>query len=93
MSSVPDQTEEKEEPPKMYYEAVHEFSLEGAKTKIIKTLEEALEDKLIDKSEFNAMNPEYKHPAKFYCNFKVHKQNEHMNGSSQSASSHTLLTG
>ena len=63
----------------MYYEAVHEFSLEGAKTKIIKTLEEALEDKyFFYKSEFNAMNPEDKDTAKFYCNFKVHKQNEHM---------------
>ena len=31
LSSVPNQTAEKDEPPKMYYEAVNEFALENAK--------------------------------------------------------------
>ena len=76
LSSVPNQTDVTEESTKMYYKPVNEFALEEAKTKIIDTLKEALENKIITKNEFSAMNPEDKDPAKFYCNFKVHKQSE-----------------
>ena len=47
------------------------------KNKILDTLEEALEDKIITKEEFDAMQPEDKNAYRFYCNFKVHKQKEH----------------
>ena len=75
LSSLPKQTEEEE--PVLYYKPVNEFSLEGAKTKIIETLKDALEKEIITKEEYSAMNPEDKNAAKFYCNFKVHKQTEH----------------
>ena len=76
LSSIPNQSSSNEEP-KMYYKAVNEFALENAKTQILSTLKEALEEKIITKEEFNAMNPEEKNLSKFYCNFKVHKQTEH----------------
>ena len=47
------------------------------KNKIQATLKEALEETIITKDEFNAVNPEEKNPSKFYCNFKVHKETEH----------------
>ena len=75
LSSVPNETSDQ---PSMYYQAVNEFALEEAKTKILDVLKEALEKELITKSEFTAMNPEKKDPSNFYCNFKVHKQSEHV---------------
>ena len=77
LSSIPHQTNNIEKEPQMYYKAVHEFALEDAKSKIIETLKEALEQEIITETEYTAMNPEDKNPSKFYCNFKVHKQTEH----------------
>ena len=57
----------------MYYKEVNEFAVEEVKTKIIDTQNEALENKIIPKHGFNAMNPEHKQPSKLYCNLKVHK--------------------
>ena len=59
-----------------YYEPVNEFALEEARNKISDTLKEALEDKVITKEEYDAMQPEDKNASTFYCNFKVHKQKE-----------------
>ena len=75
LSSLPKKTNDEE--PSLYYKAVNELSLEEAKTKIIDVLKDALDKGTINKDEFSEMNPEEKNPAKFYCNFKVHKQNEH----------------
>ena len=77
LSNIPNQTNNIEEEPQMYYKAVHEFALEEAKSKITETLKEALEQEIITETEYTAMNPEDKNPSKFYCNFKVHKQTEH----------------
>ena len=71
LSSMPSN----DEAPKLYYTPVNEFALEEAKTKILEVLNEALEAKIISKEEFTEMNPEGKDPAKFYCNYKVHKAN------------------
>ena len=56
---------------------INEFALEEAKVKILKVLEEAFENQIITKDDFSSMNPNDKEAAKFYCNFKVHKQVEH----------------
>ena len=65
--------------PKTYYKAVNEFALEEAKEKIENVLHKALENKIISREEYNEMNPHNKDPAKFYCNFKVHKETNHDN--------------
>ena len=54
----------------MYYQPVNEFALEGAKSWILDTLNDALEKEIITKQEFNSMNPEDKKPSTFYCNLK-----------------------
>ena len=61
----------------MYYKAVDEFALERAKTQINNVLKEALENKVITKEEYSAMDASDKDPSKFYCNFKVHKKKNH----------------
>ena len=50
----------------MYYKPVNEFALEEAKTKILDTLNDALEKEIITKQEFNAITPEDKNPSTFY---------------------------
>ena len=75
LSSAPTQNTQND--PHMYYTAVNEFALEEAKSKIIETLELALNKEIITKEEFGHMNPECKDQAKFYCNFKVHKTKDH----------------
>ena len=54
----------------MYYQPVNEFALEGAKSWILDTLNDALEKETITKQEFNSMNPEDKMPSTFCCNLK-----------------------
>ena len=66
------------EVPEYYYKQVLEGFLGQAKLEIISVLQEAYSNKLITDGEFNAMNPEDTNPARFYCNFKVHK--EHLPG-------------
>ena len=77
LSSVPNNNDQEGTNPEMYYKLVNEFALEHAKTRILDTLNEALENQIITKQDFNAMNPEDKQPSKFYCNFKVHKETKH----------------
>ena len=59
--------------PQMYYKAVNEFALEDAKEKILESPKEALDDGIINQSDYKAMNPEDRNAAKFDCNYKVHK--------------------
>ena len=72
LSSVPSESEHDINDPKMYYKPVNEFALEEAKTRIEAILRDALEEKIITKSEYTAMNPSDKDPSKFYFNFKEH---------------------
>ena len=50
--------------------------MEKAKLHIKQVIEEALDNDIITKEEFNAMNPEEKSVGKFYATFKVHKEHE-----------------
>ena len=69
---------EDESHPNMYYKKEDEFALERAKRHINTKLKEALDNSLISKDEFKAMDPEDKKPSKFYCLFKVHKEQKHI---------------
>ena len=62
-----------------YYTKVNNTCIEEARMKLLNVLTEALDNKMISKEEFDAMNPEGKGAAKFYLTFKVHK--EHKPGS------------
>ena len=61
-----------------YYEKVDENEFIKSKERIREVLEEARDNDIIDKDEYDALNPNEKPPSKFYCTFKVHK--EHDNG-------------
>ena len=61
-----------------YYTPVSDFELDRTADKVTKLLEDALSKAVISKDEFKAMKPEGGKPAKFYCNFKVHKTHEPM---------------
>ena len=61
-----------------YYTKVDSKELFKAQVKLKHLLEEGLDQNIITKSEFEAMDPEGKNPAKFYCTFKVHKPHEPM---------------
>ena len=77
LSTQPNLTTEDESSPKMYYKKEDEFALERAKRHITSKLKEALDNNIISKDEFQAMDPEDKNPSKFYCLFKVHKEHPH----------------
>ena len=47
-----------------------------AKEKILTVLEEGLDNQLLTKDEFEAMDPREKNPGKFYATFKVHKSHQ-----------------
>jgi hypothetical protein len=59
------------------YELVSVFEIEKAKEAITKLIDEGLNNKIISQQEYDAINPEDKNLARFYCNFKVHKEYEH----------------
>ena len=56
---------------------VQPIEVEISKEEIRTVLKQAQEDKLITKQEFEAMDPTCKDVAKFYLNFKVHKEHKH----------------
>ena len=56
-----------------YYEQVEDIELIISKNKIRKVLEDGLNQQIISKEEFNAMDPDDKNPARFYCMSKIHK--------------------
>ena len=60
--------------PQNYYQQVDDIFLQKAKVDINLVLEEALLNQNITKAEFQAMDPTDCDPARFYCNFKVHKE-------------------
>ena len=56
-----------------YYTEIDDIELLKAQKNIKEVLDRGLKEEIITKSEYNAMNPEEKNPAKFYCIPKVHK--------------------
>ena len=62
----------------LYYSKVGDAKLEDAKKAIQHLIEEGLGNNYLTTSEFQAMKHEGKGPSRFYCNFKVHKQYEHV---------------
>ena len=60
-----------------YYEEVQPIEIEISKEEIRSALKEALEKNIITKEEFEAMDPTNKDVARFYLNFKVHKEHKH----------------
>ena len=77
LSRQPNQQEGNETQHNMYYKKEYKFALERSKKHINTTLKEALNNNIISKEEYKAMDPEDKNPSKFYCIFKVHKAHEH----------------
>ena len=61
---------------KYYYKEVPAIEIDKAKHRIKAVLNEAYENKIISKEEYNHMDPMDKDIAKFYCNFKVHKDHK-----------------
>ena len=59
-----------------YYEKVDSQMISETKDLISQTLKSGLENKWINKDEFDAMQPSDKKPGKFYQLFKVHKEHK-----------------
>ena len=62
---------------KPHYEKVSHAEIVTATRKVEEILREGLETNILSKEEFSAMMPNEKDAAKFYCNFKVHKEHTH----------------
>ena len=56
-----------------YYIKVNKSIITETNKEIKILIEEAYDNNIITKDEYEAINPEDKGPGKFYCNFKVHK--------------------
>ena len=63
---------------KQYYKKVNQTVLEEAKNKILRHIQSGYDNEIISKPEFEAMCPESKKASKLYCNFKIHKEHEHI---------------
>ena len=59
-----------------YYTKVEEKEIKQVELELKQFLEEAHDNDIITDSEYKHMNPEGKNVAKFYMNFKVHKDHE-----------------
>ena len=59
-----------------YYREASEEDLEAAKAAILNVLNDALEQEIITKKEYEAMDPTSKGVGRFYQNFKLHKAHE-----------------
>ena len=62
LSSQPTKHDEDNSHPNMYYKKEDDFALERAKNHINTTLKEALDNNIITKEEYNAMDPQEKNP-------------------------------
>ena len=63
---------------KPYYKKVSETQFEEAKIKLLKLLQSGFDNEIITKQEYSAMCPQSKSTSRFYCNFKIHKDYEHI---------------
>ena len=61
---------------KPYYKKLESKERFTAEWKIKEALDEGLKEGYIDKEEYKSMEAKNKDPAKFYINFKVHKEHE-----------------
>ena len=59
------------------FQQVNILEIEKAKIEMKNLIDEGLNNNIITQIEYNAINPEDKNLARFYCNFKVHKKYEH----------------
>ena len=59
-----------------YYKEVQPYEIEISKIEIRTVLKQALDGGIITKEEFAAMDPTEKDVAKFYMNFKIHKDHK-----------------
>ena len=59
-----------------YYQRVEESEFIRSKERIKEVLEEARDNDIIDKDEFEALNPRDKLSSKFYSTYKVHKKHD-----------------
>ena len=59
-----------------FYSKVNTNHVEKVKDNITKILQEAFDNNIINKEEFDAMDPSAKSVGKFYMNFKVHKPHD-----------------
>ena len=57
-----------------YYQRVEESEFIRSKERIKEVLEEARDNEIIDKAEFEALVPKEKLPSKLYSTFKVQKE-------------------
>ena len=61
-----------------YYSQVEDNAVDQDKKNITDILNKALKKEIITKDEYSVMVSDDKTPGRFYCNFKVHKQHEHI---------------
>ena len=59
---------------KPYYEKVKDDALEEIRNKVNLVVEEAFDNNIITKEEYEAMRADEKAAARFYATFKVHKK-------------------
>ena len=59
------------------YELLNAFAIENAKKEIKNLIDECVNNKIITKAEYDAINPENKNLDRFYSDFKVHKEYVH----------------
>ena len=59
------------------YELFNAFALKNAKKEIKNLIDECVNNKIITKAEYDAINPENKNLDRFYSDFKVHKEYVH----------------
>ena len=61
---------------KPYYKKVKEDALEEIRNKVNLVVEEAFDNNILSKIEYDAMRADEKAAARFYATFKVHKKHE-----------------
>ena len=62
---------------KPYYIKVNKASIDKSKLKLTNLLQEGLDNEIITKEHFTAMDPKAKLAAMFYMTFKIHKEHAH----------------
>ena len=68
--------EQSDGPQNPYYQEVEEKALDEIRQKVNEIVDEAFDNGIIKKEEYEAMKPDEKTAARFYCTFKVHKEHE-----------------
>ena len=61
---------------KPYYKKVEQDALDNIKDKVNLVVEEAFDNDILKKDEYEAMRADEKAAARFYATFKIHKEHE-----------------